>query len=366
MPNNNARISGGDRDGNRRNVSLPYTLTVIATYRCTAACEHCCFQSNPYIQGRVPQDRLIAYIDQAAEIGSIQVVCFSGGEPFLLGQDLVELVERCSRHGLLTRVVTNGYWAVNDDGTRLWLSNLVEAGLNEINFSTGDDHQKFVPLERIVRGMAISLEFGLTQALMIEDRLGRAVGKQTVLDLAVKYPDLNTAIINGEVSILESPWMEFSTDGYKIEQHQALKVNSANVHLREPCKSVLSTIVVTPSEQLGVCCGLPRQEIPELHAGDLKMLPMKQLIDKALSDFINIWLFVEGPEKILAWAAQHDTSIEWEDKYAHNCDACRAIFKDSRVMTAIRKYHHEKLNEILMRFAAFQHGNFACEEHVGS
>jgi hypothetical protein len=120
---------------------------------------------------------------------------------------------------------------------------------------------------------------------------------------------------------------------------------------------VLSTVVITPSEQLGVCCGLPREQIPELHAGSLKDHSMLDLARRALSEFINIWLFVEGPEKILAWAASHDREIEWENRYAHNCDACRAVFKDPRVMKVIRQHYSEKYDDVLMRFALFQEGS---------
>lgn len=63
----------------------PNSLTILPTYRCMAACKQCCFQSNPHIMHRVPQERLLEHIDQAAEIGSIRLVCFSEEESFLLG-----------------------------------------------------------------------------------------------------------------------------------------------------------------------------------------------------------------------------------------------------------------------------------------
>lgn len=31
----------------------PDTLTVLVTYRCNAACEECCFESNPRVEGRL-------------------------------------------------------------------------------------------------------------------------------------------------------------------------------------------------------------------------------------------------------------------------------------------------------------------------
>ena len=336
---------------------LPSTLTILPTYKCTAACKDCCFQSNPDISHRVPQDRLLDYIEQAADLGTIRLVCFSGGESFLLGEDLVELVERCSRRGLLTRVVTNGYWATSKRAARWRLSPLVEAGLNEINFSTGDDHVKFVPLERVVLGMAASLDYGMGMALMIEARAERRVTRQDIIRLAAReYPALCAALEGGRFPIIESPWMQFSPDSGPIRQESSVLLNSRNVHLREPCKSVLSTVVVTPSEELGMCCGLPREDIPDLHAGSLLRSPMADLIRGSAHDFLKIWLFVEGPEKILAWAASKDSSIDWENRYAHNCDACRAVYGDPKVMRVIERHYEEKYDGVLFKYALYLAG----------
>jgi hypothetical protein len=43
---------------------------------------------------------------------------------------------------------------------------------------------------------------------------------------------------------------------------------------------------------------------------------------------MKIWLFVDGPERILAWAAGKDPRIEWENRYAHHYHACLTLFDD--------------------------------------
>ena len=58
----------------------PTHLTILPTYRCTAACAQCCFESNPHVQGRIPLPRILDYIDQAAgEFPTLRLVVFSGG-----------------------------------------------------------------------------------------------------------------------------------------------------------------------------------------------------------------------------------------------------------------------------------------------
>ena len=89
----------------------PHILSLITTHRCTAACDHCCFSCHPERDEHVPVPNLHKYIEQAAEVDSIKVVAFTGGECFLLGKDLDELVNTASRNRLRSRFVSNGYWA---------------------------------------------------------------------------------------------------------------------------------------------------------------------------------------------------------------------------------------------------------------
>ncbi len=331
---------------------MPHTVTLLPTYRCTAACKECCFQSNPWIEKRVPQDRLLTYIDQAATIDTVKLICFSGGEAFLLGDDLVELVERCTHHGLMTRVVSNGYWAVNGAASRRRLLPLVGAGLNEVNFSTGDDHIEYVNLKNICCGLASANDLGLGLALMIEGRAESRVTIDSVLEAAKEYPRLQRAIKSKEFPIIISPWMEFSSNNAVKPERSAL-VNARNVEFRQPCTSIYTTVVVTPDEKLAMCCGLSREGIPDLHAGCLNRNSIGELVERSAYDFLKIWLFVEGPEKILAWAATKDPTIEWENRYAHNCDACRAMYCDPRVITVIQQHFEEKYHDIVFKFASY-------------
>jgi len=149
----------------------PTHLTILPTYRCTAACAQCCFESNPHVQGRIPIERILDYIDQAAgDFPSLRLVVFSGGECFLLRQDLDAAIERATSRGLATRCVTNGYWATSPRAARERILPLYEAGLTELNFSTGDDHQKFVPFERIVHGAVAAAESGIRALIVVEGR----------------------------------------------------------------------------------------------------------------------------------------------------------------------------------------------------
>lgn len=329
---------------------FPTTLTILPTYNCTAACENCCFGSHPGIEERIPLERLLDYVDQAAAMKSIRLLVFSGGECFSLGDDLVAAVERATSHGILTRCVTNGYWATTPERARQRLEPLYRAGLREINISTGDYHQQFVKPARVVTGAVEAVRVGMRVLVVVESRQGRAFTAQHL------YADAEFAALLADplrahmIKVIESPWISMQ-DAEAVGHNRDALASRDNLHLKKGCDSVLNTIVVTPGEQLGACCGLTREQIPEMHVGSLRQFGMSELYDAAVRDFLKVWLFVEGPEHILAWAASIDPSIEWENKYNHHCDACRAMYQDQKVRRVIRDNYRQKQADILLRFS---------------
>ena len=91
----------------------PSTISLLTTYACTAECKNCCFKCNPKIKERLSLNKMKRYIDQciATYPKSLQVLVLTGGECFLLGKDLVKVIEHGASKGLIVRIVTNGYWA---------------------------------------------------------------------------------------------------------------------------------------------------------------------------------------------------------------------------------------------------------------
>jgi len=151
------------------------------------------------------------------------------------------------------------------------------------------------------------------------------------------------------LAILESPWMPVYDSEY-IPQDENLLTNSTNISRRKGCDSVLNTYVIDPAENLGACCGLTREQIPEMKLGSLKKKSMMNMINESFEDFLKIWIYVDGPEKILQWAANKDSSILWENKYAHICHACRELYNNKKVREIIKKHYEEKLVDIYTRF----------------
>src|SRR5512140_2834717 len=149
-------------------VIVPHTLALITTYRCTAACDHCCFSCSPANSASIPPANIRKYIEQATNIPTIKVVVFTGGECFLLGKELDLLVKAATENKFITRFVSNGFWATSRPAARRRLEKLVRCGLREANYSTGEQHARFVKPEYVRHGAIAAAELGLTSLIAVD------------------------------------------------------------------------------------------------------------------------------------------------------------------------------------------------------
>jgi organic radical activating enzyme len=326
----------------------PSVLTILGTYRCTAECEHCCFDSSPHVQGQLGLNEIKSFIQEARDHTEAEMVVFSGGECFLLGDDLALAIEFATSLGFSTRCVTNGYWAKSEKAGRRILGRVKEAGLRQLNISTGDYHQRFVSEDTVANAASLGVEFDLEHTLVVvELKKDRIASRERLL----QHPKMSrlVGLPESRFKIIESPWMPMSLD-ITIEQPEEVLLNRDTVHLRGGCSSIFSTLVLTPHRKLGVCCGQTRERIPDLNESwsEGQLVPL--LID-ASKDFMKAWLLVDGPEKILAWAAAKNSKIVWENRYAHHCHVCLALFRDAEVRETIRAHYRERIPDVLMRYA---------------
>lgn len=325
----------------------PEVLTILGTYKCTAQCENCCFDSNPFLTARLTLPEILQFIREGAQQPTCKMVVFSGGECFLLGDDLVAAVALATSLGMTTRCVTNGFWAKNPAHGRRRLEALVQAGLTELNLSTGDYHQRWVSQETVVNAACLATDLGLPTVIMVELQRERRVTAASLL----REPRIAERLRKGEprLQILESPWMPMNFEDV-IEQSADRVLSRQTLHMRGGCTSVLQTVVVTPHRRFGFCCGLAREKIPELNA-DWTPGTFDHLVEAGGSDFMKIWLWVDGPDRILAWAAGKDPRITWEDRYSHHCQTCLALFSDPLVRNVIRSHFRERVEDVLFRYA---------------
>ncbi|MCY1532580.1 peptide modification radical SAM enzyme, YydG family [compost metagenome] len=314
---------------------------MITTYKCNAACRECCFECNPRLTARLSRKEITGFIDKAIEaFPGLRLVVFSGGECFLLGDDLLESIRYATENNLLTRCVTNGFWGRTSTAANRMAARLLECGLKELNVSTGADHAEWVPVTCALNAAKSAATQGLFCVITVEqDKTGGEIIRQVKNDQALA--ELERA---GLVKIQVNSWMPFHTDSVERVAFQ-----NRESMLCQGCDQVIENCVLTPHHEISGCCGLTFEHIPEMK---FNWSPGESLRDRYLSqaqDFLKIWIKVEGPFQIIKEVALEEYRDEL-DKIVHPCQACVLLHQSQLIRDRIIDQYRSHMARVLRKF----------------
>ncbi|OHU90195.1 MULTISPECIES: radical SAM/SPASM domain-containing protein [Pseudoalteromonas] len=325
----------------------PKTLTILPTYRCTAACKECCFESNPNLKSRLSEEEILSCINEAvATFPKLQNVVFSGGECFTLKEELFSAIALVSAHGLKSRCVTNGYWAKTERSALKVAKKLSEAGLYEINFSTGLDHQEYVDESTIINAVKACDTFNIKPLIMVEKDSDDSRCRASLEE----NDEIRELINNNKLTINSNTWMPFQKDyterGFQI----------APEDLDSGCEQVFENIVITPHGRISSCCGLTFEHINEMKIGNIYEKDfLKVAYESQLEDFLKIWIKVDGPARIIKLLMGEDYIEKNIGTINHNCQACVYLHKDDKILANLKQRYPEFLPSVMFRYKA-KHG----------
>lgn len=319
----------------------PECVTIIPTYRCNAACPECCFESNPSIRHRMTRDQLLAIIEKAhAEFPRLRYVVLTGGEVTLLRRDLLDAIQLLSRLGLGSRIVSNGHWGRTNESALGWVRSLRQAGLCELNLSTGDEHQKWVPFDSVARAAYHAVLQGLTTVIVVEGQDNAEFTLQSV----THNPDIQRIYADAELKqrfvLMSNIWMPFH-EGANCTRD---KDGSSG----EGCDNVFDNFVVNPYGHLLSCCGLTMEHIPELKVGDVYRDSMAAIYRRQFSDLLKMWIWLDGTRHIFnQLAARHGLNL----LSPHPCSICAQLYRTDRIRKALVDLVRSREDDIVFRAA---------------
>lgn len=156
----------------------------LLTYMCNKACDHCFVYGSPQAQGTFTLDQIRQALDELPKIGTIESVCFEGGEPFLFYPIMLEGIRLARERGFKPGVVTNAYWAVSAADAEAWLRPLKDLGVPSVSISDdalhyGEDensHARNVKVAAEKLGMAVSVLRTEKPSIVVNAEGQRTVG----------------------------------------------------------------------------------------------------------------------------------------------------------------------------------------------
>lgn len=298
-------------------------LCLMPTFQCTAECQQCGTVSSPRNDTWLSEHYALSAIDQAAALGYTGVV-LTGGEPTLAAGTLLQAMRRSAFWSLPVRLVTNAHWADDDAAAESRLFEWMCAGLVELNISTGDRHARFVPLDNVICAATAAARLCLQASVIVEAAEPNAIAKSVRERLA-----------GTSVAIINWTWSELTPFP---KTRPAGAVNRSNLSQCTGCDSLLTATTLQANGIVSPCCGLGIRFVPELQVGHIAGGTLEEADACARQDPLKKRIHEEGPERILAWAADRDPRIQWEDMYAHRCQACIRLYKDPMVRKVIAEF----------------------------
>ena len=304
--------------------------------------------SSPRASDAIPVARMHSLIDDAKRIPSIERVVFTGGECFLLGRDLDELIAHAHMSEYQTRVITNAYWAVNERAAQNRVAALRSAGLDEMMISTGTFHQRFVPMDRVVHAARA------TAAAAIPTRVAIEVCDQQTFDESGLRRELAAEIATRRVFIGHDAWtVDAGGRGETELSHAQLLANGGDFEATGRCAQVLDTITVTSDQVLLACCGFPMEQLPALRIASVANASLDEVLNAAPDELLKMWLHTSGPRGIAEFVARHLPGFSLPPAVSI-CEACVSLQRDRRAMAVLAEHIGDVASSVVTEFVELQ------------
>lgn len=298
------------------------SIAVITTDKCTASCSECCFQCTPKNKNKLTFEKIKMFIDDLPQVApKAEIIVFTGGEATLLGKDLFMSIEYATAKGYMTRIVTNAWWAHSLKSAERMIGKLIEAGLTEINISTGDNHQEWVSVDNVVNACTTCINNNLRILVSVEAFDGAKFSANDLLEKP-EIQELKKIDYDQKLIVISSPWI--SIHGEKNFSHDTLQ----NREETGACESIFTHLGLNEVGEITSCCGLTQTEIPELNLSkQFPELSTEEALSQQGLDILKVWIWLDGPEKIYNLVTSHNKEITSHKTMIHICEYCSELFQ---------------------------------------
>ncbi|UCD45240.1 MAG: radical SAM protein [Candidatus Bathyarchaeota archaeon] len=300
-----------------------FRVGLILTERCNIECAHCWLESGPQRRSSMDPEDARGYIDQALEIPTLDWVSFTGGEPFLMPETLASLVSYASGSGLRTECVTNCFWAETEAKAGEKLGTLVDAGLDVINISSDDFHQRHIPFERVKNAYEAAKKLGLKIVIMTASaasselrirEIARRLGEKDIHIVGDGEPRTNLSAL-----AVETGFIPVGRGGQLPEEEWLVDHGP----VKGPCRDVLRDVGISPTGRVLPCCSAAGH-LQQASLGNAKEERLSALIERAEENAVYRTLSTVGPFELA-----ERTGFQKRQGYINRCHLCYEILRSA-------------------------------------
>jgi Predicted Fe-S oxidoreductases len=294
-------------------LNVPYKTLAFTLYsKCSAACSMCCFECTPQSSDKLDVERVKDYIKESAEIDEITTISFTGGEPFLKYNLLLDLVKFASMYNKRVTTISNGFWATSYEVAYKKLSELKANGLQHISTSHDSYHKEYIKTEYVANLLRAASDLGLASTL--------AIVKMKDEDIGEILNKLGNSIYSTALEIVPclpagGAKKNFSNDSFDrtISTNQGL-----------PC-IYSGNIVVGFDGNIYPCCSQVVFETG-LSIGNYHDLNLKEALLKTKNNGL-LYLLRNKNLSLFSEFAKESLNIEIPEKVVNPCELCSILFQ---------------------------------------
>jgi len=136
----------------------------LLTFKCPSKCKHCSYVAGPRRTGSMKLPEAEGHLKGLVDTQPLRSFGVHGGEPFLYFDLLKHIIQKAKELDIThTWVITNGFWAKNEEKANQMLFELRKAGLANMTFSVDGFHQEFIPFKYVKTGIETAARLGFNR-----------------------------------------------------------------------------------------------------------------------------------------------------------------------------------------------------------
>ena len=300
------------------------TFALVYGFACPNRCEFCCHDAEEYGRGKLSPAEAIDWILQAARLPSIRRVIFTGGEPFLYFDELLEVLRQTANGGLPMRIVTSAHWAESVERAHEMLAPLHAHGLDELSVSTDPAHQAFVPVAFAENALRAGNELGI-----VTEVVGVSWDPKARVDDFLKVPEGTRKLTRLALPRGPSRDREIAPADYCLTADRFLACRGFDRY----------DFTVYPDGRFYPCCSGGSNIKGELAVGNLREAPLAELVARSHAYGYTRVVMSLGIACLYELAARRFPEIAARlpdrESYLSCCDLCARVHGDARLRELI-------------------------------
>ncbi|MCB9650926.1 MAG: radical SAM protein [Deltaproteobacteria bacterium] len=304
------------------------TLSLITTFGCNANCAHCSVFSGPKRTDEMPAELIRSLIDQAAADPEIDMVAYTGGEPTLAFDALVDHMAYAWDKGLLAGLVSNSGWAASPEVARSRFDQMTARGLSIYITSVDEYHLEFVDLTHIQTAIRAALDFGVEVHVNL---LWTPGFEAQIRDLPATLA-LPAHVIDAKGAEGLYVWINRPSRMRRVKgdiPQGPLPVIDERVAL--PCDHINRHPIVAANGNVHMCCGVadssPQGPAMFSVVGNANEASLDDLLARGRGNLFFNMLAKLGPYRVYQMVREMTPLSLQDDDFCNACEVCARMQK---------------------------------------